>query len=257
MNMFSNFKTEEDGIEAEKDVLGGGYQKLESDVYHAVIKMAYITGNKPNKEGKQTALAVNLELSVSTEGKEPVDYNERIYVSNRDHGNTYTKDGKEYPLPGFSMINSLVALATGTDTLQTTDMEERVVELYNADEQKKVPTEVPALINLIDKEVYVAIAKIETNKQQKGANGYEPTTEIIELNNIQKAFMADTKQTFTEAKEELEPEFMQKWLDKNQGQVISRLARNAVEPNTKATPTATGAKPQAAGKSALFQKKSK
>ena len=68
MSMFSNMTTE--GMEESKDTLGG-YQPLDSDIYLAKIKTAYITISKNN------AMAVNFVADI--EGRE---YREQLWITN-------------------------------------------------------------------------------------------------------------------------------------------------------------------------------
>ena len=81
----------------------GGYL-WESGVYTATVKMAYLD------QAKSGAISVNVVLE-NSDGKE---LKEAFYITSGDaKGNKtyYERDGKSYPLPGYSTANSLLVAA--------------------------------------------------------------------------------------------------------------------------------------------------
>ena len=207
-NMFEDLSTE--GLEESTDVLGGG-GPLESGAYDSVIKMAYVT------EAASEARAINLVLDVG--GR---DYWETIYVTSgkaKGKKNYYERDGKKYPLPGFTTVNDLCLLATGKD-LAKQDIEEKVVNVYDFDARKEVPTKVPVITSIIGEKVKVGIVKIRENKSKKNEStgAYEPTSEERLINEISKVFHHETNKTVSEyINKTEEATFFGKWMEKHNG----------------------------------------
>jgi hypothetical protein len=255
MNMLANLKLA-DGVDGEeKDVLGGGRGPLESDAYPATITMAYMS----ESEGGATALNIT---AMTEDGKE---IRGAIYVtSGRAKGQktTYEKDGKTYPLPGFLLVNSLCQLATGKEISQL-ETEEKVIKLYNFDAKAEVPTKVPVVVELLQKQIVIGLLKQTVDKSAKNDAGvYVATGETREENEIDKFFCARDgfeNLTLTEVKTkaaggEIEKPFHADWVEKNKGQTRNK-AKGAAGGGTAGAPGKAGA--AAAGgtakpKSSLF-----
>lgn len=210
--------------EAESDVLGGR-GPLESGLYDFIIKAAYIT-----KSGGG-AMAVNLELAAG-----PQTMNQTIYISSGDaKGNKFSytdKEGTEKPLPGYSQINNLCLLACGKK-LRELDPETKTLSLYNYDQKKDIPTEVPVIMELLDQEITAGVLKILEDKRKKNdqTGNYEPTGETRELNEIDKWFRTKDQLTVAEIlAESTEAAFAGKWSDKNSG--VTRDKSTGVKGNT-------------------------
>ena len=124
-NVFASVKKAKNTVE--EDFVGGG-GVLETDLYEAKIKTAYLGTSSSSK-----AQSMNLLLDVN--GQE---VRETVWMSNRNGGVTYTKDKVEYNLPGFNQINSLCLLVAGKE-LGDMEVEELTVKLYDHDVKKEVP----------------------------------------------------------------------------------------------------------------------
>lgn len=210
-NPFGGMSTE--GLEASRDVLGGGFGAVDSDVYAGTIKLAYA--------GKSQGGAHSLTVHVDLGGRE---YRETLYVTNKQGENFYkNKDGKKSPLPGFTTANDLALLSTGV-ALNEQEVEERVVKLYDFDAKAEVPTKVQAVVSMHGKPITLGILKQIVDKNVKDGNGnYVPSGETREENTIDKVFHTDTGKTVSEFTAKVEqPEFMGKWADKNKGTVRDR-----------------------------------
>lgn len=199
-------------MEAETDRLGGGL--LESNVYDVVIKTAYIT------QAKSEALALNVEVETEDGGF----FKEALYfVSGKAKGNKtyFEKNGKEIPLPGYSSFASLLK-HSGFDTTPEQQMEsglkKKIVDIYDFDLSKKVPTEVPMVMDLVGAKVKMAILNQTVDKNVKDASGkYVPSGDTREQNVLDKVFNRGGFTTTEVTAKMEEPEFMNKWLEKNKG----------------------------------------
>lgn len=208
-NPFGNLNT--DGLEAARDVLGGG-GVLESDIYDGVIKMAYA--------GKSQSGANFLSVQIQCG---PSEYRETMYVTNKQGENYYTKDGKKIPLPGFTTANDLALLSTGL-SLSDQDFEERVVPLYDFDAKAELPKKVMVATGMLGKTISIAVLKqIEDKTKKNESTGeYEPTGETRETNVIDKVFHNESGKTLSEFIAKKDPEFAGKWRDKNKGKTRDR-----------------------------------
>jgi hypothetical protein len=241
--MFDNLK-KDNNIEEEKDVLGGG-GPLDSAIYKAKVDMAYM--------GESQGGALNVTLHLVTEDKRQI--RSTIYItSGKEKGqlNYYEKNGEKHYLPGFVVIDSLCQLTVGHDLADVAaNAEKKLVNIYNYDQQKEVPTEVPVLEDLLDQEIYVGLLKVTEDKKKQGDDGkYYPTGETRDINEIDKFFCArDGYEGMTSAEiraKAEEPVFFNKWKEKNTGKTVNK-AKGAAAGNGK--PGAPGAVGTASGTS--------
>lgn len=223
--IFKSLTTE--NMEEATDTLGG-FSRLDTDVYPATIKMAYA--------GQSQGGAQSVTVIADVKGQE---HRETLYVTNRKGENFYPdKNDKSvrHPLPGFTTVDDLCLLATG-HPLAEQDAEPKVVKIYNFEERKEVPTEVPVLLDLIGKNVQLGIVKrIEDKTAKNDQSGeYEPTGETREVNLIDKVFHVETGRTVSEYRHEIDPaEFMPAWIKRNQGKTrdVSKASKGNVAGNS-------------------------
>ena len=249
MSFFKNLSS--DGLEKQEDRIGGG-GLWDTGVYDGRIKMAYAGSYKSGAQFIALILAVGSR-----------EYRQQILITNAKGENFYTKDNKKIPLMGFSMIDSLCMLAT-EEPLASQDVEEKIINIYDFDQRKEIPTAMPVLVSLLDKPITFAIEKQLVNKQEKNeATGqYVDTAEEVEKNELQKFYHTETKLTITEAEQGLEAGvFYHKWIEANTdengvGKVRDRRAKKGGAA-TSGKPPVPGAAPSAAGapKKSLFGKK--
>jgi hypothetical protein len=234
-NLFSNATSELAGSEKEKDVLGGR-SLLPTGVYEGTLDVVYIT--------KSPGGATAFNLVVDIGGKKVRD---QIYVTNRAGGVTYTKDGKKFPLPGYSLMNALAKLTAGKEIPQL-EFEKKLVKIYNFDQRKEVPTEVEVAVELVGQPVKLGIEQHRENKNAKDqAGNYVPTAEIREFNTITRVFHAQTGQTASEYNAQAPAEFLALWAKEFEGKVIDKTAKGSVAPAASGGTTAP-----AGGKPSLF-----
>ena len=211
MSLFGNVDTQ--GMQEQEDRLGGGFSTYETDVYPATIKMAYVSASS------RGAQFVSFEFDLG-EGRT---YKEDIYVTNAKGQAYFTKDGKNIPLPGFNHVNNICIMATEKDMVEQAH-ELKMVQIWDFESSKMIPREMPVLVDLIGQDVLLAIQQIRENKQAKtgekwpdGREKYGPVNEERIINNIVAVFHSEYHVTVLEAQNEKEPEFMEKWLEKNKG----------------------------------------
>lgn len=209
MGLFSNLGTQ--GLEEKQDRLGG-FQLQETDIYLAKVKMAYA--------GKAKSGAQNITLILSLPGEK--EYTETVYITNKDGENFFLNPqdrSKKVGLPGFNLIDDL-CLVTTEKPLSEQDAEEKVVKIYDYEQKKEIPTNVPVLTDLIGKQAYFAIVKQVENKnvRNESTGEYEPTADTRESNTIEKVFHHPSMLSVAEAKNGVtEPAFYGAWQTKNKG----------------------------------------
>jgi hypothetical protein len=230
MKMFGNLTT--DGLEEAGDFLGGG-GLLDTGVYPATVKLAY-AGKSQSSESQ----SVTVHLDVNG-----LEVRETFWVTNRNGDNSYAdkKDPKKkHPLPGFVSVDDLCLVTTGHG-LTEQDIEEKVVKLYDYEAKKDLPQNVPVLVDLLGKNLHVALVRQIVDKQKKNDAGvYVNTGETREENVIDKVFHFDSRRTVSEIRNKIaEPIFIEKWAEKNAGKTRNRskgAEGNAGVPGAKSAP---------------------
>lgn len=214
-NVFGNLST--DGLEEAQDRVGGGNRVVESGPLKGTIKLAY-AGKSANSNSRN----VTIVLAYGDDGKQ--EYRETFWVTNKDGLNFYTKDSKKHPLPGFTVVDDL-CIVTTNKPLSEQAGEEKVINLYDFDQKKEVPTSVPMLVELLGKEVTLGVQKHLKNKQVKNASSgeYEDIAESREENVTDKVFHYPSNLTVVEAKKGIQKAaFYGIWVEKNTGQTQDR-----------------------------------
>lgn len=224
----------------EEDFMGGG-GALDTDIYTATIKTAYI--------GKASASeARNVTLLLDVNGRE---VRQQIWVSNRNGDVTYKdrKTGEDKNLPGFNQINSLCMLVCSKE-MGDMDVEELTVKLYDFDAKKELPQAVDCFSELHGEKVQIALQRQTVDKTALDQNTgkYEPTGETRDINEIVKFFPEDKLVTISDVAEfirglggnfddvleageigkaianmdESASNYAEKWLDRNKGQTYDK-----------------------------------
>ena len=198
--------------------VGGGGFLWESGVYKAVIKMVYLD------QAKSGAISFNIVLQ-NEEGKE---LREAMYIkSGNAKGNKtyYEKDGKQYPLPGYSTANSMCVAAINKTLAETlADIEKKSVNVYDFEAKKELPVERPVPMALINQTITVAVHQITEDKNiQNAAGEYVPSGDTRTKNECKFFGNADgiTAEEIQEGKPAAK---FDAWAEKNNGLVIDRTA---------------------------------
>lgn len=230
-----------------KDVLGGNSVR-ETDIYTGKVSNAYFI------ESKKGAIGVTVEFN---EGGSTLKFTQYV-TTNKEKGQLpyYEKDGTKYPLAGFTIINDLCLLTTNEElhTIADEGLEQKVVELYNFDLRKAVPTEVSVLVPLIGEEVSLGVFKKLVNKLDSQGN---PTNETREINEVTKVFHAETRGTVAElqADNDSAGTFWDQWLEKNKGRVIDATTAAAGKSSGFSKSSASDGDTEEKPKKKLFGKK--
>jgi hypothetical protein len=191
------------------------------------------------------------------------EYKETLYVTNKKGENWYPNKQdpkKKEQMMGFIIADDLALLTTGFP-LANQSFEEKVVNIYDFDLKKEVPTNVPVIVDMIGKEVSVAIERGTENKQAKDSSGvYQNTAETRDVNNIIKVYHAETGRTVSEFKGNVtEPVHRDGWLARYKGKTrnkVKTVEGSSGLPGGAAKPTGSlfggGATKPAGGASGLF-----
>lgn len=214
MSLLSGLTYDND-IQQEQDVLGGSkFSPVESGVYDATIKYAYL------KKSKGGALGLNLGFELDS-GKE---YTETLYVTSGDskgNKNFYVnQQGEKRFLPGFVNADA-ISLFAAQKPLGEMDTEPKVVKIYDFELGKEKPEEVPMITAFIGKQVKLAIKQKLEDKRIKADNGeYVPSGETRTTNEIDKVFHPTNGMTVPEIRAKAESaEFIESWKKKWDGKV--------------------------------------
>lgn len=248
MNIFESLTT--DGLEEATDRLGGP-SLFDTDVYTGTVKLAYA--------GKSSGGAHSLTVLLDLNGSE---YKEILYVTNKEGNNWYpnkTDPKKKEQMMGFIIADDLALLTTGFPLASQT-FEEKVVNIYDYDLKREVPTNVPVIVDMIGKEISVAIERSTENKQTKDSSGkYVNTAEIRDTNTIVKVYHAATGRTVSEFKGNVqEPVHRDGWLVRYKSKTrnkVKALEGAAGLPGGAAKPTGSlfgGGATKPAGGSGMF-----
>lgn len=235
-NIFAKKK----GVKSEKvedDYIGGG-GVLDTDIYEAEIKYAYI-----GSSSKSDAKCLNLSLKVGG-----LEISRMIWMTNGKGEVTYKdkKTGEEKNLPGFNQVNSLCMLLASKE-VGDMEVEEKTLKLYDFESKKEIPQAVECFTELHGEKLNVAIQKQIVDKTEKDENtgDYVPTGETRETNEFIKFFPEGNLVTISEVAHYIESlggdfddvlndgdlakaigqmdddagAYAAKWLDKNRGQV--------------------------------------
>lgn len=213
MSMLSNLNYDASKSE-DKDILGSG-ATTPSDVYLGTIKVAYYS------KAASGAIAVNLDIALDA-GR---NHRETIYISNRKGEFTYTdsRTNEAKYLPGFVSIDSLCLLTVGQPLVNVDkQVETKTLNIYNFEQRKEIPTDVPVLMPLVGKRVKLGLLEVRENKTKKNdsTGKYNPINEPRQYNTIDKFFRESDDRTTEEIKAKIaKAEFINKWTEKHQGKL--------------------------------------
>jgi hypothetical protein len=224
----SNLQTNDD-IAIDNDYVGG-FKVLDSGVYHITVELAYVTVSQGG------AMALNI-VAKTAEGAK---LSQQLYMTSgtaKGGKNTYTdKNGAPQYLPGFVAANTLSLLTTGKEIGQLA-AEKKVINLYDYDAKKDLPTTVDMFVDLIGMEVKAGVEKQVVDKNAKNDAGvYVPTGETREQNELVKFFRVRDNMSVTEIQAQAtEAVYIDVWTDQNEG-VTKQKAKGATTGSTPGAP---------------------
>lgn len=229
MSILTALKTSEDVEGNEVDSLGGGGFLVDTGIYDTTVELAYLSTSKGG------ALALNLVLAtadgqkIRADGFSPFWMTSgtakgcKNYYMEKDR-KTGKETGKKKYLPGFLDANALCLLSVGKEIgdLQT---EEKVIQLYDRDAGKEIPTKVDMFTELLGKEITVGVFKqvVDKTALNQATGEYEPNGETREENEINKFFRTRDRLTVPEIKAGIaEATFADQWADKFGNETINK-----------------------------------
>ena len=248
--MFDKFKKQGDSSVQKSQDRVGGFVPIPSGIYEAVIKQLWF--------GEYGSGAAYMDLQLEAAGKT---FRERILLSDRNGNNFWTKDGKNTFFDGFMALDAICLFLTGEDfDANMGNIENKMVKVYNADQKKEVPTEVPVLANVLGETIKVAILHRKVDVTQKveenGKTVYKPTGEFREENTLSKVLDVDTNRTVTEIIDEVEsPVYADAWVARWAGKVSNEAKGVAGGGGTAGKPGASGGGASKGRGSGMFGKK--
>jgi len=251
MSLFADLTT--DGLEQAQDRLGG-FARRKTDVYEAEIKLAYAT----KSSGGARQLAIHYKLDDGN------DYQETYLLTDRKGQNYFmSKEDKKVPFASFTHVDDICKMVTGKPLSKQTEIEEKVVQLYDFDQKKELPKAVEMVMSLLGGKVILGIINTLENKSEKvqGTDKYVDIADTREVNSTEKVFHFPSKVTVLEAENAQEkgvaPEakFYDAWVEKNRGkQRDKRTIKDGAAGGSQGAPK-PGANAQAPTKSLFGDKK--
>ena len=202
MGFFDNVQVDNNAQQDEDKI---GYSPIESGIYKATIEMASGVVSAGGARG------LRLVFKLIAEGKERT-LTETFWFTTKE-GKTFSidkKTGDRRMLGGYNHAQALAVLLCNKDFMQL-PMEERLIKI------KDDPEKVPVFVNLLNKQVAIAVLKVKENARAQVNGEYTNTNEVRYTNSIEKIF--DEKGfTHKERKDGTEqPEFAKQWKERWEG----------------------------------------
>lgn len=199
------------GIDVEgqdEDFIPGGSFILDTGVYPMTVELAYL--------GESQGGAMNVVVWLKElDGNRT--HRETFYVTSgkaKGQSNTFVdkRSGKKRLLPGMEAMNQL-AMITTDQPLSAQTPEAKTVKLWDFEERKELPKEVPVLTKMLQKDVLVCITKRRENKRQNVGGDWIDTNEERVFNEVSK-FLYPSGHSVAEKKAEGEAEYRDTWASK-------------------------------------------
>jgi hypothetical protein len=223
----------------DEDVLpsGGGFT-LATGLYPMIVDNAYLD--------KSSGGAMNMNIHLKIKGGDKRIFRHKIYMTSgkAKGGNPfYVKDGKKYPLPGYTLCDHVTKICAGLPVSQITP-EKKLVKLYDFDQKAEVPREVPVVTEIVGKELLVGIqAKRENKRVQDSSGNWVDGPEPRDFDEVTKVFHPDGFTVTEKAAEAEEAKFVQKWKAANPSDYVADKFKPVAgqAPAATAGPAATAA----------------
>ena len=199
----------------EEDVLGGS-RTVPSNVYPAGIKLAYLDA------AASGAICVVFDFAMLVNGKER-NHKETIYISNKNKEFTYKdkQSGEDKPLPGFVTVDSICKAVTGKSITELST-EKKTIKVYDYDQKAEVPQEKEVLMDLIRGKLELGIIETIVDKNVKTDNGYVPSGETREQNELSKVFNEDGLTQLEKESGATEAKFKAAWVEQYADKKINK-----------------------------------
>ena len=223
-------------IENETDYVG--MKVLESGLYDFTIDMAFMT------VADSGAKCLNLRLKYGDDQ----DYRQNLYVTSgklKGCANFYKdKNGKKRYLPGFNIANALCLLTVKTEIGKQV-AEEKVINLWNKEAKKEIPTPVQMIMALKGTQFIGGVIKQTVDKTAKdpATAKYLPTGETRDENDMDKIFRASDGLTVAEIRAKVTESVYKATWDKANTDVTRMRAKGAAAPGSPAAGAGANAAP--------------
>lgn len=233
-SLSSVFAKSPDTVTPAEYVPSSGNSVLETGLYKAVVKYAYLT------ESKNGAVGVVVSLDVEESPNRVLTKSETFWITNRNKENYYVdkKTGQHITMPSYQVLEELYGTVTGNSLSEVADdIELKTVSIYDYSTKSEVPTEVEVIAGLTSVAVGVLIQKVLKNKSvSNGSGGYVDTHETVEVNSVVKFVDLDTSLTLSELiKKSPEPMYVNTWLKSFQGKVQDKRTIKEATPESAGT----------------------
>lgn len=205
-----------------KSIESAGTFLWDTGVYDVTVKLAYLDQSDTE--------AVNLNIILERTDKKELKESFCI-KSGKNKGNKtyYTKDGINYPLPGYATANSLCIAACNKSLVDClTNLTQKQVKVYDFDTKTDVIKTRPVLVDLLNTQCKVALLRVKKQKQKKNSQGnYEDTNETREFN--ESKFFANMAGFSAEEleKKATTAETLAKWAEVNQGKTLDKTSKTS------------------------------
>lgn len=191
-----------------EDFIPGGNFVLDTGIYPMTIELAYMG------ESRKGALNVTAWFK-EVDGNRT--HRETFYVTSgkeKGQSNTYTdkRSGKKRLLPGMEAINQLAVITTG-QPLSAQTPAAKTVKLWDFEERKELPKEVPVLTDMLQKPVLVCVTKRRENKRQNVGGDWVDTNEDRVFNEASK-FLYPSGHSVAEKNAKGDADYRETWVSK-------------------------------------------
>lgn len=207
----------------DKDYTGYTYKVFESGLYKVTINKCFGTV-KPDSKTKWINFEFEVESTNEQGIKEQSIIKPSMWITNKE-GKAYyisKKTGEHVFFTNYTLFNSIVFAATGKEIKELNKPVQEMVDVYDYEQKKEVPTEVSMFRELIGKTIALGLIKEVRNKTTKDAatGEYVPLADKETINEIDKVFTIKDGKVFTmtEIKAGVEePSYFNQWLGRNKG----------------------------------------
>lgn len=222
-----------DDVKSEGDVIYSS--TFTTDVYAFTVDMAYVD------ESDKGAALMSLSL-IAEDGRT---LKQIIYFTSGDEKNneiTYAVRGmdgkptgeKKY-LPGFTIASDIHELLTDGVELADMETEAKLVKVWDKESSTEKPTEKAVLVDLIGKTIKLGIQQQLVFKSVNKDGKYVETEDVINRNEINKVFDAESDQTVSEIKAEEDSVYLAKWITSYKDVVFDKTKKKKTDGDSKSS----------------------
>lgn len=207
---------------ADKVPTAGGWKTLETDIYPAVVKIAFLTPS-----ASSAAVKATVEFDVTGPDGKVVTHREHQWIANKEGELTKydEKSNKTVLNHGAAWLDGLCKVAAGL-RLEDCQAEVRSVKLHDGIAQREV------LIELTNTKVLVGMLQIRENRTSydKDTNSTVVHNEPRMINKISNVFCEDSGQSPTELVGQHEAKLINAWREALAGKMQDKYKEQTNQP---------------------------